>query len=107
MSYKVSVLLFIGILSIFPLFAQNSIITQIDSLITPLAQKGANIGIDIRDISHDSTFYAVNSKAYMTPASVQKLFITAVSLMKFGENYQFKTPITYSGKLKKNKIKGD
>jgi D-alanyl-D-alanine carboxypeptidase/D-alanyl-D-alanine-endopeptidase (penicillin-binding protein 4) len=43
----------------------------------------------------------------MTPASLQKLLVTSVSLLKYGPDYKYQTPLSYSGKLKKGKVKGN
>jgi serine-type D-Ala-D-Ala carboxypeptidase/endopeptidase (penicillin-binding protein 4) len=108
MKHKFTVFAFLILLCFLPLFAQNSdLAIKIDSLITPLTQKGANIGIDIRVVSNDSTLYTINPKSYMTPASIQKLFTTAGCLLILGDDFQYKTSIMYTGKMKGHKIKGD
>jgi serine-type D-Ala-D-Ala carboxypeptidase/endopeptidase (penicillin-binding protein 4) len=108
MKHKETILVFFCLICLLPLYSQNSnLAVKIDRLLAPLLAKGANISVDIRDISHDSTLYVQNPNSYMTPASVQKLFTTSVCLLALGKDYQYKTPVMYSGKMKRHKIKGD
>ncbi len=117
MTIRICVLTIFVFFCVLPLFAQEIITpipdskltlsARIDSLLAPIVNNGASIGIDIQDVSNDSLLYAKYANAYMTPASIQKLFTTSVCLLKLGEDYQYKTPVMYTGKMKGHKIKGD
>ena len=43
----------------------------------------------------------------LIPASLSKIPLTIIALNKWGSDYQFKTSVFYSGKLKANQIDGD
>lgn len=50
---------------------------------------------------------AYRSETALIPASVTKLFCTALSLQKVGPAYTFSTPVTYTGEITNGILKGN
>lgn len=61
----------------------------------------------IWDLDADSAIYRFNERQLMRPASTMKVVTAIATLDKFGENYQFKTELCYTGKVDSGTLSGD
>ncbi|HLP62165.1 MAG TPA: D-alanyl-D-alanine carboxypeptidase, partial [Candidatus Deferrimicrobium sp.] len=102
----------------FQLHAGDSPITRADQLKKQLAVSLDNclkskiyhnveVGIQVNAVDGEQALYRRNEKKPYTPASAIKIFISAVSLSKFGPGYQFETPLLADGSLANGILKGN
>ena len=70
---------------------------KIDNILNTEELSKAYWGISVKTLDNKTTLYELNSQKYFTPASNVKLLTTAAALIKFGANYQIKTPVYGSG----------
>lgn len=70
----------------------------------------------IKSAEHSAIFFRLKdgkvlfetgADALLSPASATKILTSAVALSYFGPAHTFKTPIFYTGKLEKNRLRGD
>ena len=71
--------------------------SKIDDILKQEELSRSHWGILVRTLDNKITLYDSNSQKYFVPASNIKLLTTAATLIKFGANYQIKTPIYASG----------
>lgn len=65
-------------------------------------------GVLVADADTGETLYGLNADRYFRPASVTKLFTTALALTKLGPAYRFRTTIESTGTLDPNgRLRGD
>ena len=65
-------------------------------------------GILVVDAATGETLYALNPDQYFTPASVTKLFTTALALATLGPDYRFRTTIETRGRVERSgRLLGD
>ena len=64
--------------------------------------KHASLSVCVYDIDKKSMVYSYNSQRAMTPASLTKLFTTAVGFDRLGADFRFRTTLAYSGDIDKN-----
>jgi len=64
-------------------------------------------GIYVKDLKTGDILYDLNSDKLFSPGSTSKLFSVAALLHAFGDDYRFKTPVYYSGKIDAGKLQGD
>lgn len=57
------------------------------------------VGLSVVDTKTDSVIVNLNAKKRLLPASLVKLYTTAAALHYLGQDYQFKTYITYTGTI--------
>lgn len=90
--------------SLVPLMAQTgaSLSKTVADISREPALKHASLSVCVYDIDKKSEVYAFNSQRAMTPASVTKLFTTAVGFEKLGANFRFRTMLVYAGDVDKN-----
>ena len=67
----------------------------------------AYIGICIKELPSNQTIIDYQATKNLIPASLQKIFLTAIALEKFGSNYTFKTFILSSGILQDSILIGN
>ncbi|MGK7879780.1 MAG: D-alanyl-D-alanine carboxypeptidase/D-alanyl-D-alanine-endopeptidase [Crocosphaera sp.] len=79
------------------LVCQADLKSKIDTILEQEELKRSHWGILVKTLDNKSTLYELNSKKYFIPASNIKLLTTAATLIKFGANYQIKTPVYASG----------
>ena len=94
------------ILTLFFLISFNSIFSQkktSEEIIASIAGlpelNNAILGMYVKNLSADSVIIDYNSKLSLSPASVFKIFPTALALEILGPNSEFKTEIAYSGNI--------
>lgn len=63
-------------------------------------------GIYVKDLQTGKVLFDLNSEKLFSPASTTKLFSVAALLQVFGDDYRFKTPVYYSGKIESGLLKG-
>ncbi|KIO45958.1 D-alanyl-D-alanine carboxypeptidase/D-alanyl-D-alanine endopeptidase [Sanguibacteroides justesenii] len=97
-------LLFCGLI-VFPLSAQVD--SALQKLLSTPGLKHAAIGISVKRVGDQKIISAYRSETALIPASVTKLFCTALSLQKVGPAYTFSTPVTYTGELANGILKGN
>jgi D-alanyl-D-alanine carboxypeptidase/D-alanyl-D-alanine-endopeptidase (penicillin-binding protein 4) len=66
-----------------------------------------SIALDVFDLTDSSSLFKKNEKLLLCPASNMKLLTSLAGLMKLGKDYQFKTDLYYSGKIKDGLLDGD
>lgn len=72
------------------------------------AMKHATLAVSVYNISKKSQVYAYNAQRSVIPASLTKLFTTALGFEKLGKNFRFRTTLAYSGEIEKNgTLRGD
>lgn len=74
-----------------------------DNLAKDTCLKNAEVSFCLLDINSGKVLYEKNKDVLLAPASTLKTFTTATALHLLGENFQFKTRITFKGIIK-NKI---
>ena len=84
--------------------AQNT--TALNKAVTDLSKeealKHASLGVCVYNVDKKSQVYAYNSQRSLIPASLTKLFTTAVGFEKLGSNFRFKTTLAYDGEIDNN-----
>ena len=70
---------------------------KIDTILDQEELRRSHWGILVKTLDNKRTLYELNSQKYFIPASNLKLLTTAATLIKFGANYQIKTPVYASG----------
>ncbi|MDE5611959.1 MAG: D-alanyl-D-alanine carboxypeptidase/D-alanyl-D-alanine-endopeptidase, partial [Odoribacter sp.] len=69
--------------------------------------KRAAIGISVKSVADGGEVVEYRPDMALTPASVMKLLPTWLALREKGENYQYQTPVYYSGALKDSVLEGN
>jgi len=69
--------------------------------------RNVDVGIRIESIDGKHILYRRNVEALYVPASAVKIFTSAISLIKFGPEYQFKTPLKTNGPVVNHILKGN
>lgn len=70
--------------------------------------KHATFSVCVYNIDKKSNVYSYNAQRAVTPASLTKLFTTAVGFDKLGSNFRFRTKLAYSGQIEKGgTLRGD
>lgn len=59
----------------------------------------SQLGLMVYDLDADSTLYAYNAEHTMRPASTLKLLTAITALDKYGDSYQFKTRLKWTGEV--------
>lgn len=67
----------------------------------------AQVGISIQSVSDGKEIFSYCAESALTPASVAKLFPTALALYRKGGNERFQTSVEYTGCLTDGVLKGD
>ena len=70
---------------------------KIDDILNQEKLKRSHWGILVKTLDNQTSLYELNAQKYFIPASNVKLLTTAAALIKFGSNYQIRTPIYASG----------
>ena len=107
MSYFIRLISFFSV-SLVILFgssmAQNT--AALNKAVTDLSKeealKHASLGVCVYNVDKKSQVYAYNSQRSLIPASLTKLFTTAVGFEKLGSNFRFKTTLAYDGEIDNN-----
>ncbi|MBP5190094.1 MAG: D-alanyl-D-alanine carboxypeptidase/D-alanyl-D-alanine-endopeptidase [Bacteroidales bacterium] len=106
----------IFILSFFAVFspliavAQNTagVAKVVNDLAKEDVMKHATLSVSVYNVDKKSQVYAYNSQRSVIPASLTKLFTTALGFEKLGKNFRFRTTLAYSGEIEKNgTLRGD
>ncbi len=69
---------------------------QLDRVLNGVS-KNADLGLVVADADSGAVLYDRHGDVPLKPASVQKLFVTAAALERFGPNFQFETRFYTSG----------
>lgn len=85
----------------------KSVQSKIDQLLRHDMFQTSQLGLMIWDLDADSVIYRFNERQLMRPASTMKVVTAIATLDKFGENYQFKTELCYTGKVDSCILSGD
>lgn len=84
--------------------AQNK--NELDRVVNELRKdpslKHASLSVEVYNISKNSSVYSYDSYRSVQPASLTKLFTTAVGFDHLGSKFRFKTTLAYSGSIDKN-----
>lgn len=88
--------------------AQSETLTErIDALLKDPALKCGIQGVMVKSLKTDATLYEHNADILLTPASNQKLLVSAAVLEKLGPDFTYKTEIYARGKIEKGVLNGD
>ena len=112
--YSFVVALFVIMLS-HPAFAmdagngtESSFNPELDSIITAPQYNHSTWGIIFEDLGTGEVIYEFNADKMFIPASVTKLYSTAVALDNLGADYRFRTPIYRTGEVDESgNLEGD
>ncbi len=69
--------------------------------------RNVDVGIHIEYIDGKHILYRRNANALYVPASAVKIFTSAISLIKFGPDYQFETPLKTDGPVVNHILEGN
>jgi D-alanyl-D-alanine carboxypeptidase/D-alanyl-D-alanine-endopeptidase (penicillin-binding protein 4) len=69
--------------------------------------KSADHAVIFARLRDGKVLFESNADSLLSPASATKILTSAVALSYFGPAFSFKTPVYYTGKIEKNKIRGD
>lgn len=69
--------------------------------------KSATVGIAVSRVKGGENIVSHFPDMALTPASVMKLFPTCLALQEKGENYRYKTPVYYTGRLEDGVLFGN
>lgn len=88
----------------FGAWAQNSaaLATAVKNLSAEETMKHASISVAVYNMDKKTSIYSYNSQRSMPPASLAKLFTTAVGFSKLGSEFRFTTRLVYAGEIDKN-----
>lgn len=82
----------------------------IDNCLKQATYRHVDVGIRIQTIDSDGPkhiLYEHNPELPLTPASSIKVFTSAISLIKFGSDYRFETPLKTDGTVTGHSLKGN
>ncbi len=87
----------------------NAVVAKaVNDLVKEEAMKHATLSVSVYNVDRKTQVYAYNSHRSVIPASLTKLFTTAVGFEKLGKNFRFCTTLAYSGEIEKNgTLRGD
>ena len=94
-------LLFLPLLFL-PLFATSqtaSLERVVNSVQDEITFRHASLSVSVYNISKQQTLFEHDGQRSISPASLNKLFTTAVGFEKLGSNFRFKTTLAYSGEI--------
>lgn len=57
--------------------------------------RATQVGLVVADVDSSQPWFAHNPDLPLKPASVQKLFVTAAALIRFGPDFAYRTPLYY------------
>ncbi len=81
--------------------------TKLDSLFQNNFFKTTQIGIDVYDLTSDSSLYKKNEKLLFRPASTLKILTSLAALHFLKNNFTFNTSLFYTGIREDSTINGD
>lgn len=80
--------------------AQNAnLASVVDGVQNETAFKHASLSVSVYNITKNTSVYSHDAYRSISPASLNKLFTTALGFEKLGSNFRFKTTIAYSGTI--------
>ena len=86
------------------LFAQNN--AELAKVVGDMQNdpdlRHASLAVSVYNITRNSNVYSYEAQRSLLPASLAKLFTTAVGFDRLGSKFRFKTTIGYSGEIDKN-----
>ena len=94
---KFSIFIIINYFFTTSLFCSNPFIEQLEMLKQDPKLTHGIIGLNVVDLNANNQIYAFNDKIVLSPASTQKIIITASALCILGKNFKYVTTIEYDG----------
>jgi serine-type D-Ala-D-Ala carboxypeptidase/endopeptidase (penicillin-binding protein 4) len=106
---KIKAIVIIGFLFVHSILAQkNQAIKDLYSGLQQLeSESGGELSAVIFDLQDDSVLLDYQGKRLMSPASVQKLFVTGSAFMEFDKNHFFETRLMITGQINAGVLDGD
>lgn len=87
-----------------PIAAQSNV--ELDRAVKSVSNeecmKHATIAVSVYNISRGRTVYGHNAQSSMIPASMHKIYTTAIAFDQLGPDFRFKTSIGYDGTIDDN-----
>lgn len=80
---------------------------KLNTILKESTPPGASVGITVRSLDSDETWYARNAETPMMPASTTKVVTAALALDTLGPEYRFKTQLLTNGEIRDNVLYGD
>ena len=74
----------------------------VDEVRKDAALKHASLSVCVYNMDTKKPIYTYNAQQKMTPASLTKLFTTAVGFERLGSGFRFKTTLAYEGEIDRN-----
>ncbi|MDY5969434.1 MAG: D-alanyl-D-alanine carboxypeptidase, partial [Bacteroidales bacterium] len=95
-----SLLLFLPLFS----FAQSTanLNKAVNAVCNDNSMKHASVSVCVRNIANGRNVYSYDSQRSLAPASLVKLFTTALGFKQLGSSFRFTTIIGYSGTIEKD-----
>ncbi|MGY4677015.1 serine-type D-Ala-D-Ala carboxypeptidase [Pasteurella sp. P03HT] len=90
------------------LFFTPPLTAQVDvAQIAPYLPEGANLGFIAKNLTQNQVIAEYNSRAFMLPASTQKVFTALAAKLTLPEQFQFETSLFTNGKIQDGTLNGD
>lgn len=86
-------------------FGQSSVALQ--QLLETDGLKNAAIGISVKQLSDQEKVISYRQDMALTPASVAKILPTWFALQEKGNDYRWRTPVSYTGDIIEERLEGD
>lgn len=102
---KAQTLLLIFLCGVWSVRAQNQ--DALQQLLQTEGLKQAAVGISVKSVSDGKKILDYQAEMALTPASVMKLLPTWLALQEKGPDFQFHTPVYYTGEVKEGVLAGD
>lgn len=87
--------------------AKDLLSRELDELFSDPAFDTATWGVVIQSLDNGEYLYRRNENKGFMPASNMKLYTTAVSLMKLGPDYRYRTTLLGTGQIENGVLQGD
>ena len=80
---------------------------RVDSLLTPDLLTRSQVGLDIYDLTADSTILAFGADQLMRPASSEKVITAVTALSQLGTDFNFRTSLYGEGSINDSTLEGN
>lgn len=85
----------------------QNIRARIDKLMESSIFTTSTVGMEIYDLTADSTIYTYNERQLMRPASTLKMIVAVTALDRLGSSYKYTTSLHYKGDIDSTTLTGD
>lgn len=78
---------------------KTGVASAVNTFVSDPALKNAGIGFCMKEVSSGALVHQYNAQQSLVPASALKIVTTYAALKMLGDEYRFKTTVSYSGKI--------